>query len=241
MRHQFEHPPERAETQRAFVVVAMSGGVDSPRSPLYCNSRAAPWSAHHAALNQRRLPELQARPRAAPLLLTRRRLRRQSRSAAPEFPFITVVNFEEPSSRAWRPFVDQYLAAAHYRLTNWQHGCEVRAASAHGRQIGAERLPPALRSNFARTIKPAAGNYCAPSTTPRTIVFSLGLSQEQLRAVTSSRRTHQEKSEPWPAARILPVAEKPKAWSCACTYWQLRAFIQALFTRARNLPAQWGG
>jgi len=35
------HPPRRAETQRGLVVVAMSGGVDSSRSPLYCHTGLA--------------------------------------------------------------------------------------------------------------------------------------------------------------------------------------------------------
>src|SRR5437899_4948028 len=109
---QFDILPERAETQRGLIAVAMSGGVDSSAvaALLQLQGRAVVGLTMQL-WNQRRLPELQGAGPAQHRCCSLDDVY-DAKSVAQHLNFPHyVVNFEEQfEARVVRPFVDHYLA-----------------------------------------------------------------------------------------------------------------------------------
>src|SRR5947199_6743656 len=140
---QFDTLPERAETQRRLIAVAMSCGVVSSTFAALLQQQGRSVVGLTMQLwNQRRLPELQG---DAP---------RQHRGCSLDdvydakavarhlnFPHY-VVNFEEQfESRVVRPFVEHYLAGrTPIACTNCNTDVKFEPLLRMARQIGAERL-----------------------------------------------------------------------------------------------------
>src|SRR5207244_1332540 len=109
---QFATLPERAETQRGLVAVAMSGGVDSSAvAALLRQQGRAVVGLTMQLWNQRRLPELQGDGPAQHRCCSLDDVY-DAKAVAQHLNFPHyVVNFEEQfEARVVRPFVDQYLA-----------------------------------------------------------------------------------------------------------------------------------
>jgi tRNA-specific 2-thiouridylase len=109
---QFDTLPERAETQRGLVAVAMSGGVDSSAvAALLQQQGRAVVGLTMQLWNQRRLPELQGDGPAQHRCCSLDDVY-DAKAVAQHLNFPHyVVNFEEQfEARVVRPFVDQYLA-----------------------------------------------------------------------------------------------------------------------------------
>src|SRR5260370_882171 len=140
---QFDPLPERAETQRGLVAVAMSGGVDSSAvAALLQQQGRAVVGLTMQLWNQRRLPELQgdgpARHRCCSLDDVYDAKAVAQHLNSPHY----VVNFEEQfEARVVRPFVDQYLAGrTPIACTNCNTDVKFEPLLRMARQIGAERL-----------------------------------------------------------------------------------------------------
>src|SRR5260370_19551852 len=110
---QFDTLPERAETQRGLVAVAMSVGVDSSAvAALLLQQGHTVVGLTMQLWNQRRLPELQGDgPTQHRCCSLDDVYAAKAVAQHLNFPHY-VVNFEEQfESRVDRPFVDQHLAA----------------------------------------------------------------------------------------------------------------------------------
>src|SRR5260370_5262179 len=140
---QFDILPDRAETQRGLIAVAMSGGVDSSTvaALLQLQGRAVVGLTMQL-WNQRRLPELQGAGPAQHRCCSLDDVY-DAKSVAQHLNFPHyVVNFEEQfEARVVRPFVDHYLACrTPMACTNCNTDVKFEPLLRTARQIGAEGL-----------------------------------------------------------------------------------------------------
>ena len=242
---QFDTLPERAETQRGLVAVAMSGGVDSSAvAALLLQQGHTVVGLTMQLWNQRRLPELQGDGPAQHRCCSLDDVY-DAKAVAQHLNFPHyVVNFEEQfESRVVRPFVDQYLSGrTPIACTNCNTDVKFEPLLRMARQIGAERL--------------ATGHYARIRTNDRTgrwellralddskdqSYFLWGLSQEQL-SRSDFPLGELSKDEVRALARRanLPVAEKPESMElCFVPTGNYVQFIQA-YSRERGISLQNG-
>src|SRR5881227_2667188 len=140
---QFDTLPERAETQRGLVAVAMSGGVDSSTVAALLQEQGRPIIGLTMQLwNQRRLPELQGDVPAQHRCCSLDDVYDAKRVAQHlNFPHY-VVNFEHQfEQRVVRPFVQDYLSGrTPIACTNCNTDVKFEPLLRMARQIGADRL-----------------------------------------------------------------------------------------------------
>src|SRR3989440_2345209 len=140
---QFDTLPERAETQRGLVAVAMSGGVDSSTVAALLQERGRAVIGLTMQLwNQRRLPELQGDAPPQHRCCSLDDVYDAKRVAQHlNFPHY-VVNFEQQfEERVIRPFIGQYLTGrTPIACTNCNTDVKFEPLLRMARQIGAARL-----------------------------------------------------------------------------------------------------
>src|SRR5260370_1511369 len=181
---QFDTLPERAETQRGLVAVAMSGGVDSSAvAALLQQQGRAVVGLPMTLWNQRRLPELQGDGPAQHRCCSLDDVY-DSKAVAQHLNFPHyVVNFEEQfEARVVRPFVDQYLAGrTPIACTNCNTDVKFEPLLRMARQIGAERLATGHYARIRRNNKTGRWELLrARDDSKDQSYFLWGLSQEQL-------------------------------------------------------------
>jgi tRNA-specific 2-thiouridylase len=230
---QFDVLPERAETQRGLVAVAMSGGVDSSAVAALLLEQGHPVVGLTMQLwNQRRLPELQgpgpAQHRCCSLddVYDARRVAQHLR-----FPHY-VVNFEAQFEQSVvRPFVEQYLSGrTPIACTNCNNEVKFEPLLRMARQIGAERL---ATGHYARIRRHPRTGRCellrARDDTKDQSYFLWGLTQEQLsRSDFPLGELTKEEVREIARRAELPVAEKPESMElCFVPNGNYVQFIQA--------------
>jgi tRNA-specific 2-thiouridylase len=242
---QFDTLPERAETQRGLVAVAMSGGVDSSAVAALLQQQGRNVVGLTMQLwNQRRLPELQrdgpAQHRCCSLDDVY-----DAKAVAQHLNFPHyVVNFEEQfEARVVRPFVDQYLAGrTPIACTNCNTDVKFEPLLRMARQIGAERL---ATGHYARIRKnDATGRWellRARDESKDQTYFLWGLSQEQLsRSDFPLGELTKEEVRALARRASLPVAEKPESMElCFVPTGNYVQFIQA-YSRERGISLERG-
>ena len=237
---QFDTLPERTETQRGLVAVAMSGGVDSSAvAALLQQQGRAIVGLTMQLWNQRRLPELQgdgpAQHRCCSIddVYDAKAVARHL-----NFPHY-VVNFEEQfESRVVRPFVDQYLVGrTPIACTNCNTDVKFEPLLRMARQIGAERL---ATGHYARVRRNDATQRWellrARDDSKDQSYFLWGLTQEQL-SRSEFPLGELTKDEVRALARRvnLPVAEKPDSMElCFVPNGNYVQFIHA-YSRERGV------
>jgi tRNA-uridine 2-sulfurtransferase len=242
---QFDALPERAETQRGLIAVAMSGGVDSSAvAALLQQQGRAVVGLTMQLWNQRRLPELQADgPRQHRCCSLDDVYDAKAVAQHLNFPHY-VVNFEEQfEARVVRPFVDQYLAGrTPIACTNCNTDVKFEPLLRMARQIGAERL---ATGHYARIRKNGETGrwelFRARDETKDQSYFLWGLSQEQL-SQSDFPLGELTKEEVRALARRanLPVAEKPESMElCFVPTGNYVQFIQA-YSQERGTPLENG-
>ncbi len=242
---QFDTLPENAETQRGFVAIAMSGGVDSSAvAALLQQQGIAVVGLTMQLWNQRRLPELQGDGPAQHRCCSLDDVY-DAKAVAQHLNFPHyVVNFEEQfEARVVRPFVDQYLAGrTPIACTNCNTDVKFEPLLRMARQIGAERL---ATGHYARIRKNWANGRWellrARDETKDQTYFLWGLSQEQL-SCSDFPLGELTKEEVRALARRanLPVAEKPESMElCFVPTGNYVQFIQA-YSRERGISLQHG-
>ena len=213
---QFDTLPEREQTQRGLVAVAMSGGVDSSTVAALLLEQGHPVVGLTMQLwNQRRLPELQgpgpAQHRCCSLddVYDARRVAQHLR-----FPHY-VVNFEAQFEQSVvRPFVEQYLSGrTPIACTNCNNEVKFEPLLRMARQIGAERL---ATGHYARIRRHLRTGRCellrARDDTKDQSYFLWGLTQEQLsRSDFPLGELTKEEVREIARRAELPVAEKPES------------------------------
>jgi len=230
---QFDTLPEREQTQRGLVAVAMSGGVDSSTVAALLLEQGHPVVGLTMQLwNQRRLPELQgpgpAQHRCCSLddVYDARRVAQHLR-----FPHY-VVNFEAQFEQSVvRPFVEQYLSGrTPIACTNCNNEVKFEPLLRMARQIGAERL---ATGHYARIRRHLRTGRCellrARDDTKDQSYFLWGLTQEQLsRSDFPLGELTKEEVREIARRAELPVAEKPESMElCFVPNGNYVQFIQA--------------
>src|SRR6202165_1666865 len=238
---QFDTLPERAETQRGLVAVAMSGGVDSSAVAAILQEQGRAVVGLTMQLwNQRRLPELQGDGPAQHRCCSLDDVY-DAKAVAQHLNFPHyVVNFEEQfEARVVRPFVDQYLAGrTPIACTNCNTDVKFEPLLRMARQIGAERLATGhyacIRLNEATH---RLELLRARDDSKDQSYFLWGLTQEQL-SRSEFPLGEMTKEEVRNVARNanLPVAEKPESMElCFVPNGNYVQFIHA-YSRAEGIP-----
>jgi tRNA-specific 2-thiouridylase len=242
---QFDTLPERAETQRGLVAVAMSGGVDSSAVAALLQQQGRPVVGLTMQLwNQRRLPELQGNGPAQHRCCSLDDVY-DAKAVAQHLNFPHyVVNFEEQfEARVVRPFVDQYLAGrTPIACTNCNTDVKFEPLLRMARQIGAERLATGHYARIRRN--DATGRWellRARDDSKDQSYFLWGLSQEQLsRSDFPLGELTKEEVRDLARRANLPVAEKPESMElCFVPTGNYVQFIQA-YSNERGISLQSG-
>ncbi len=242
---QFDTLPERGETQRGLVAVAMSGGVDSSTVAALLQQQGRPVVGLTMQLwNQRRLPELQGDGPAQHRCCSLDDVY-DAKAVAQHLNFPHyVVNFEEQfEARVVRPFVGEYLAGrTPIACTNCNTEVKFEPLLRMARQIGAERL---ATGHYARIRKNGdTGRWellRARDGTKDQSYFLWGLSQEQLsRSDFPLGELTKEEVRALARRANLPVAEKPESMElCFVPAGNYVQFIQA-YSHESGTPLQNG-
>ena len=240
---QFDTLPERAETQRGLVAVAMSGGVDSSAVAALLLQQGRPIVGLTMQLwNQRRLPELQGEGPAQHRCCSLDDVY-DAKAVAQHLNFPHyVVNFEEQfEARVVRPFVDQYLAGrTPIACTNCNTDVKFEPLLRMARQIGAERLATGHYARIRRNHETGRwGLLRARDDSKDQSYFLWGLSQEQLsRSDFPLGELTKEEVRALARHANLPVAEKPESMElCFVPTGNYVQFIQA-YSRERGISFQ---
>jgi len=242
---QFDTLPERAETQRGLIAVAMSGGVDSSAVAALLQQQGRTVVGLTMQLwNQRRLPDLQGDGPAQHRCCSLDDVY-DAKAVAQHLNFPHyVVNFEEQfETRVVRPFVGQYLAGrTPIACTNCNTHVKFEPLLRMARQIGAERL---ATGHYARIRKNGdTGRWellRARDGTKDQSYFLWGLSQEQLsRSDFPLGELTKEEVRALARRANLPVAEKPESMElCFVPAGNYVQFIQA-YSHQSGTPLQNG-
>src|SRR5712691_6691439 len=243
---QFDTLPERAETQRGLIAVAMSGGVDSSAVAALLQQQGRTVVGLTMQLwNQRRLPELQGDGPAQHRCCSLDDVY-DAKAVAQHLNFPHyVVNFEEQfEARVVRPFVDQYLAGrTPIACTNCNTDVKFEPLLRMARQIGAERLATGHYARIRQNNDTGRWELLrARDDTKDQSYFLWGLSQEQLsRSDFPLGELTKEEVRALARHTNLPVAEKPESMElCFVPTGNYVQFIQA-YSRERGIPLQNGG
>jgi len=242
---QFDTLPERTETQRGLVAVAMSGGVDSSAVAALLQQQGRPVVGLTMQLwNQRRLPQLQGDGPAQHRCCSLDDVD-DAKAVAQHLNFPHyVVNFEEQfEARVVRPFVDQYLAGrTPIACTNCNTDVKFEPLLRMARQIGAERLATGHYARIRHNAETARWELLrARDDSKDQSYFLWGLSQEQLsRSDFPLGELTKEEVRALARRANLPVAEKPESMElCFVPTGNYVQFIQA-YSQERGIALQNG-